>query len=332
MTFFYSWNHSPADPRNTIQTKSKQGSGTKVVSLIASATDILWALGKGNLQVGRSHECDNPQSVITLPQVTWTKFCTDGRSYEIDKRVKAILQEGLSVYGVDAEKLASLEPDVILTQDHCQVCAVSFDDVSAAVCESIDSEPQIISLHPDTLADIQEDIMRVAIAVGDPDAGRTLLTSLQQRINHIKAKIAGERIKPGVVFIEWIEPLMAGGNWIPELIQIAGGRDLLGKPGKHSAQKVLSALSEVDPDVILIAPCGYTIDRTMEELELLTETKTWNTLRAVAEGKVYIADGNRMFNRPGPSVVDTLEIVAEILHPQNFSFPDHHRWWFKMPC
>jgi iron complex transport system substrate-binding protein len=295
----------------------------RIVSLIASATEIIWELGFGPRMVGRSHECDYPREVLELPCVTWTKFRADGRSYEIDERVKAIAREGLSVYGVDTALLDRLAPDVIVTQDHCQVCAVSLADVEAAVCQIVSSRPRIVSLHPDSLADIWRDIRAVAAALGDPERGEAAVTALEARMSAISRRIADAATRrPSVVFVEWIEPLMAGGNWAPELIEMAGGNELIGVAGAHSPQLPFSALMRADPEVIIIAPCGFDLERTRMELPALTSRPEWPRLRAVREGRVYLADGNQYFNRPGPRVAETLEICAEILHPG--LFPPRH--------
>lgn len=299
----------------------------RVVSLIASATEILWALGKGELQVGRSHECDFPEKVRELPQVTWTKFDTDGRSYQIDQRVKSIVAEGLSVYGVDPEMLNELRPDVILTQDHCQVCAVSLGDVENAVCKIVHSNPRVVSLHPDSLDDIFRDIRQVAEAVNDPDAAERLIEGFHSRIEKVEQSLSQAVWKPRVAFVEWIEPLMAGGNWVPQLIEMAGGIDLLGEAEKHSSQLPLNSLREADPDIIIISPCGFGIARTLEEMPRLRELPWWRQLTSVQNDNVFIADGNRFFNRPGPGVIDSMEMLAEMFHPDLFEFGHRGRWW-----
>lgn len=296
----------------------------RIVSLIASATEIVWELGFGSRMVGRSHECDYPQEVLGLPCVTWTKFCADGRSYEIDERVKAIAREGLSVYGVDTTLLDRLAPDLIVTQDHCQVCAVSLADVEAAVCRIVSSRPRIVSLHPDSLADIWRDIRAVAAALGDLERGEAVVAGLSGRMSAITRRIeAAKTRRPSVVFVEWIEPLMAGGNWAPELIDMAGGDERIGVAGAHSPQLPFSALMNADPEVIIIAPCGFDLERTRQELPALTSLPEWHLLRAVRENRVYLADGNQFFNRPGPRVAETQEICAEILHPD--LFPARHK-------
>jgi iron complex transport system substrate-binding protein len=294
----------------------------RIVSLIASSTEIVCALGAGEQLVGRSHECDFPGWVKSLPSVTAPKFPTDGTSYEIDQRVKAIVQEGLAVYRVDAAALEALRPDVIITQSQCEVCAVSTKDVEAAVCSIIGSRPQIVSLEPNALDDIWRDIERVAAALGIEERGRTLIASLQGRMDAVgvRARTAGSR--PTVACIEWVEPLMAAGNWMPTLVELAGGTNLFGTAGKHSPWMTFDELAARDPDVIVILPCGYDIARAAQDLPLLEKQPRWRSLRAVAGGRVFIADGNQYFNRPGPRVVESLEILAELIHPE--LFPPRH--------
>ena len=206
----------------------------RVVSLIASATEIVCALGARDRLVGRSHECDFPEDVTLLPVLTSPKFPVNGSSYEIDQRVKAILQEGLSVYRVDAEKLKALRPHVIVTQDHCEACAVSLKDVELALCDWSGSAAKIVSLRPDRLADIWQDIRQVARALGRESKGESVVAELRARMQAIAEVSATARYRPRVASIEWIDPLMAGGNWMPELVEMAGGENLFGQAGQHS--------------------------------------------------------------------------------------------------
>jgi iron complex transport system substrate-binding protein len=286
----------------------------RVVSLIASATEIVWALGRGSAMVGRSHECDFPDAVLGLPALTAPKFKVEGSSAEIDARVRAIVRDGLSVYRVDADALRALEPDAILTQDHCEVCAVSLADVEAATCTWAGRPVEIVSLRPDSLADAYADIGRVAQALGAPDAGEALVHRMQRRIAAVSARVAG-RPRPRVTFIEWVEPPMAGGNWMPELIEAAGGANLFGTAGRRSGWMQWSELAAADPDAIVVAPCGYDLARCLQELPLLQAKPGWSDLAAVRSGRVYFADGNAYFNRPGPRLADTSEMLAEMLHP-----------------
>jgi iron complex transport system substrate-binding protein len=206
----------------------------RVVSLIASATEIVCALGARDLLVGRSHECDFPPEVARLPSLTEPKFLVTGTSYDINARVKAIVQEGLSVYRVDAERLEALRPDIIVTQDQCDVCAVSLKDVEAALCAWGGRKVEIVSLKPDALADIWEDITKVARAVGRERQGKRLVEELKARTASIAEQSGAARTRPRGAMIEWVDPLMAGGNWMPELVQLAGGENLFGVAGQPS--------------------------------------------------------------------------------------------------
>jgi iron complex transport system substrate-binding protein len=255
--------------------------------------------------------------VRQLPQCTETKFGADGKSYEIDQRVKAILQEGLSVYRVDSELLASLRPDLILTQIQCEVCAVSQKDVEAATCDWVSSKglraPKIVSLETNCLADLWRDIRRVATALEEPQRGEELVARLQNRIQEITANVPpGPR--PTVACIEWIEPLMAAGNWVPELVALAGGQNIFGVAGKHSPWMSMKELIARDPEVIVVMPCGWGIERALSEMEPLTRDPQWQSLKAVRDQRVFIVDGNQYFNRPGPRLVESLEILSEIFH------------------
>ncbi len=299
----------------------------RIVSLIPSGTEIVCALGFETQLVGRSHECDFPESVKRLPVCTEPKFNPDGTSYQIDQRVKAILQESLSVYRVYAEKLRQLQPDVIVTQSQCEVCAVSLQEVEQAVCDWLDSRPKIVSLAPATLSDIWADIARVAEVLEAPQRGRELIQRLNQRVEAITGETRTLSERPTVACIEWIEPLMATGNWMPELIERAGGVNLFGEAGKHSPWMAWEQLLEKDPDVILILPCGFDIQRIRENLSVLMQKPGWSDLQAVRRGQVYLADGNQYFNRPGPRIVESLEILAEILHPDRFQFGHKGSGW-----
>ena len=298
----------------------------RVVSLIASSTEIVCALGAGDELVGRSHECDFPAWVKQLPSVTAPKFALDGSSYEIDQRVKAIVQEGLSVYRVDAARLDALRPDVIVTQAQCEVCAVSTRDVEAAVCQMVHSTiaggPRIVSLEPNGLDDIWRDIAKVADALGRPERGRALVGELQARIDAVATQAAAAPSRPTVACIEWVEPLMAAGNWMPTLVELAGGINLFGQAGRHSPWMTFDELAARDPDVIVILPCGYDVARARQDLPYLEARPGWAELAAVRAGRVFVADGNQYFNRPGPRVVESLEILAELLHPDRF-LPRH---------
>ncbi len=292
----------------------------RIVSLIASGTEIVCALGLEDQLVGRSHECDYPHSVKGLPVCTRPNFAIDGTSHEIDQRVKATLQEALSVYRVDTDLLKELRPSHIITQAQCEVCAVSLKEVERAVCDLTDTKPVIVSLQPNDLADVWGDFQRVAQALGVLDRGHQLTRKLQDRMALITEKTRPLNMRSRVACIEWIDPLMAAGNWMPELVEMAGGINLFGEAGKHSPWIIWKDIQKADPDVILVLPCGFDIPRTQQERRILTQKPGWSDLKAVRGKRVYVMDGNQYFNRPGPRLAESLEILGEVLHPELFKF------------
>lgn len=293
----------------------RSASEPRVISLIASATEILHALGAGATQVARSHECDYPPSILNLPRLTRAKFKVQGASSaEIDRSVKGLIEQGLAVYEVDAELMRALDPDLILTQDQCEVCAVSLADVERALCTWTDSPARIVSLRPHTLDDVYADIRRIAEALGRAEAGRALVAAMTERIAAVSRAVS-DRPRPVLGFIEWIEPPMSGGHWMPEIIAAAGGVSPFGVTGETSPWISWQDVADADPDVILVAPCGYEIENSLPELAALANHPVWSGLRAVREGRVFVADGNAYFNRPGPRLAESTEILAEILHP-----------------
>jgi iron complex transport system substrate-binding protein len=299
----------------------------RIVTLIASATEVVCALGFEDQIVGRSHECDYPESIERLPICTQPKFDPDGTSYEIDQRVKAIVQEGLSVYRVDGEKLRQLEPDVIVTQSHCEVCAVSLRDVERAVCTWLHACPQLVSLAPNALADVWISIEQVADALKVPERGAEVIGHLRARMQAIAERTRDLTHRPTVACIEWIDPLMAAGNWMPEMVEMAGGVNVFGVAGAHSPWMTWEQLRAVDPDIVILLPCGFDMARTRRDLPALAGKPDWHRLNAVQNGRVFLADGNQFFNRPGPRLVESLEILAELLHPERFAFGHEGTGW-----
>ncbi len=290
----------------------------RIVSLIASATEIVHALGLGEYQVGRSHECNFPPEVSRLPVCTRPTFPIGGDSREIDRQVKEKLRSAASLYEVSPEVLDALAPTHIVTQTQCRVCAVSADDVRGALSRTVASRPEVIALEPNELAGIWDGMRSVARACGVPDRGEALVESLTKRLEEIAGRV-GNAGRPTVACIEWPEPLMAAGNWTPELVEIAGGRNLFGVAGKHSPWLEWGGLAAADPEVIVVAPCGYGLERTRAEMHWLTERAEWATLKAVRNGRVFLADGDQYLHRPGPRVVESARVLAEILHPEAFS-------------
>jgi len=285
----------------------------RIVSLISSATEIVDALGMTAHLVGRSHECDYPEAVRSLPVCTRPRIPVDADSAEIDRLVKQSARESISIYDVFADEIERLEPTHILTQIQCDVCAVSLRDVEAAFSRGMKGCPQVVSLQPDSLEQIWGDIRRVAGALGIAERGEEVVGRLRARIESASREIPGT--SPTVACIEWMEPLMAAGNWTPELIALAGGVSLFGEAGKHSPWMRWEDLRAADPDVIVIAPCGFDLARTEQELPFMTSRPGWGDLRA----RAYLADGNQYFNRPGPRVVETHRMLCEMLHPERFA-------------
>lgn len=301
----------------------------RIVSLIPSATEIVDYLGFGDQLVGRSHECDFPLNVEALPALTQPRFDPNGDSRQIDERVKDVLREALSVYWVDEGKLSELAPTHIITQAQCDVCAVNLEDVQRAVSACGLTDARVISLEPMTLDDIYADVGRVAEALNLPDSGAARVAELRTRAEAICREAESLTHKPTAACIEWIEPLMAAGNWVPELVRMAGGVDWFGVPGAHSPWIDWDSIWAHDPDMIVLMPCGFGIERTLAEMPPLTRHPGWDTLRAVKAGHVYITDGNHFFNRPGPRVIESLEILAEIFHPDIFDFGHRGTGWIQ---
>lgn len=304
-------------------------SAHKIVSLLPAATEIVCALGLESSLVGRSHECDYPEAVKALPVCSEANFPDGLSSAAIDVKVKELLADALSVYTVKREVIKELQPDVVITQAQCEVCAVSLPEVELALTDYLDNPARIISLQPNSLEDIFNDISTVAAALDASDAGETLIEDLQERVDIIRHKLKFLENQPTVACIEWLEPMMVSGNWVPELVTIAGGVPVLAQQGKHSPYVNWADIQAADPDVIILMPCGFSIERTMREIDILLHQTCFADLKAVKNNRIYIADGNQYFNRPGPRIVDSVEILAEILHPKQFIFGNEGEGWIK---
>lgn len=302
----------------------------RIVSLLPSATEIVAALGFADALVGRSHECDHPPGVGALPVCTAPRLDVTGGSRAIDRDVRALLEQALSIYELDVARLRELRPDVVITQTQCEVCAVPLAQVEEAAQACLAPQARIVPLEPTGLDAVWADVRRVAAALDVPAEGEALVTRLQARMEAIAMRAAAQEARPGVVTVEWIDPLMAGGNWMPELVRLAGGRNALGEAGALSHGVEWDAVRAADPDVVVVLPCGFDLPRTRQEAALLTERPGWRDLRAVREGRVVLTDGHQFFNRPGPRLVESLEILAEVLHPQAFRFGHEGRGWERM--
>ena len=295
----------------------------RIVSLLPSATEILHVLGLTPFIVGRSHECDYPAEIGDRPICTSARLNPSKSSAAIDQDVKTLLQSALGIYDVNIDQLQALQPTHIVTQDQCDVCAVTFADVEAAVATLAEPRPQVISLQPSTLKEVWADIERVAHHLNVD--GSAAIAQLQQRVAQVQQTVSAMGVShkdnsqanqyPKVATIEWIEPLMGGGNWVPELVGLAGGHNLFGTVGQHSPYLEWDTFLNADPDVIVVMPCGFDLERTRQEMkEAIAQDPRWQKLRAVQQGQLYLTDGNAYFNRPGPRLVDSLEILLEILY------------------
>jgi iron complex transport system substrate-binding protein len=291
----------------------------RIVSLIASATEMVHSLGLGEFLVGRSHECDYPARVLQLPVCTEPVFDVEGDSREIDRRVKETLANAESVYRIFDETLERLQPTHIITQTQCKVCAVSLFDVEKALSARFSTRPEVVAMEPNSLQEIYHDIFRLAKACGVEERGRQLAEEIQREMEAVARTARSTGRRPSVINVEWPEPLMAAGNWIPELTEMLGARNLFGKAGVHSPWMQWDDVVRADPDVVICMPCGYDLKRTRAEMHW----QDWSRLRA----KIFLADGNQYLNRPGPRVAKSLRILAEILYPECFEPTLDHIGW-----
>jgi len=301
-----------------------------IVSLIPAATEIVAALGLTDRLVGLSHECDWPEDLPDLPRLTAPKLDPSAPSAEINRSVKSLIEAALGVYEIDAERLRSLAPDIILTQDQCEVCAVSESALESALADWTGTRPQLVSLSPDRLGDILDDIQRVAALTGVPEAGMEVVLEAKRRIDAVREQARESATRPRLAFLEWIDPLMGGGLWQPELVEAAGAANLTGHAGQHSAVMEPTDLAAADPEIVVAAPCGFDLERTAAEMQALETNAAFTGMTAVQQGRVALCDGNAFFNRSGPRIIDSLEILAEIVHPELFP-PQWEgrawRWW-----
>ena len=297
----------------------------RLVSLLASATEMIAELGALDQLVGRSHECDYPSIVLSLPVVSRVAIDTSASSAEIDAQIKQLAEarqmpedaalRALSIYAIDIALLQELRPDVIFTQTQCEVCAVSERDVMRAVEQLTGLQPRIVALAPHRLTDVWEDLLRVGEALARQEQARQLVQGYQQRLESLSRRChaLGGQQKPRVAILEWLDPLMGAGNWTPELVAYAGGTALFGESGQHTPWLSWEELQAADPDVLVLAPCGFPLARTMQDLPILQRHPAWANLRAVREGRVYAIDGNAYLNRSGPRLVESAALLAYAL-------------------
>ncbi len=303
---------------------------SRIVSLIASSTETICALGFEGQLVGRSHECDYPLSVLKLPICSEAKFGLCGSSIEIDERVRAALEADDAVYRIHGDILKTLDPNIIVTQDQCEVCAVGLREVEAIAEHILEGKPAIVSLAPSSLESVFEGMVEIACAAGDPSRGKDLVASIGERMGRVAFATSNiPKPKPRVACVEWIEPLMVAGNWIPELVGLAGAVDVLGPTKAHSLTIDFEQLRLADPDIVVIMLCGWGIEKAREELEPLLSRGDWNDLRAYRGNRIYYTDGNHYFNRPGPRLADSIEILAEIIHPKYIKYGYEGDAWIR---
>jgi iron complex transport system substrate-binding protein len=300
----------------------------RIVSLLPAATEIAWALGLGEALVGRSHECDWPVEAARLPPLTRPRVDPAASSREIHEAVgRAVNAEpgtSTAIFSLDIEALATLKPDVILTQATCDVCAIAGDDVTEAVRRS-GHRARVVPLSATTLAGLWTDILAVGRETNALPRARELVDRLRARCNSVVCRVAalGRQgiARPKVAVIEWLDPPMAAGNWVPEIVRLAGGHDVLGHAGEHSHWTDWPAVAAADPDVVILSPCGFTLERIVTEAMLPVVQHNLQALRAAREGRLWAIDGHHLLNRPGPRLIDSLEVLAELLHPGGCRFP-----------
>ncbi len=297
------------------------------MSLLPAATEIVAALGIEEFLVGRSHECDFPVGVEGLPVCTQARVDPSGSAERIHREVEALLAETLSVYLVDAQRLRDLEPTHVVTQVTCAACAVSLAEVERALSDWVSPRPALVALDSSDLAGVFRDIERVAGPLGVLERGSDLVARLRRRMDAIRKRARSAGSRPRVATIEWLSPLMAAGNWMPEVVEMAGGENLFGSVGRHSPWLEWETLRTADPDTVIVFPCGFALSRLRSEAGVLRALPGWEDLAAVRSGRVFLADGNQLFNRPGPRLAETLETVTEILHPELFCFGHEGRLW-----
>jgi iron complex transport system substrate-binding protein len=288
----------------------------RIISLVPNGTEILFAVGAGDQVLGVSHECDFPPEARTRPILTGSALTPGMSPSEVDQAVSAQVGSGLSLYTLDEARIAALEPDLIVTQQLCPVCAVSTEQVNGAV-RPLPRCPDLLSLDPKTLEDVLADIRRVGEVTGHAVEAEALLADLERRLEAVRSQVA-DRPRPRVLALEWLDPFFAGGHWVPEMIESAGGKDVVAQPGDHSRRLTWEEVHALDPDVLVVMPCGFDEAGARDQIGLLADRPEWREIRAVREGRVHPVDANGCFSRPGPRLVDGIETMARIFHGPAF--------------
>jgi iron complex transport system substrate-binding protein len=286
----------------------------QICSLLPSATEILFALGLGDSVVGVTHECDFPPEAAKKPPLIRPRVDPQALPAVIDRQVTELVSRGESIYSVDAELLASLAPDLIITQDLCDVCAASPDDLATALSR-FSKRPKILSLTPHSLADVWDDIRKIGEATGKRRDAQGLAITLQQKVAAIEMRVANTP-RPRVLCLEWMEPFYIAGHWVPEMVVKAGGEDVLGGAGEPSFRATAEQIAETAAEIILVMPCGYNSRRAAAEFSFKDLPSSWDRLPAIRDQRVFAVDANSYFSRPGPRLSDGVELLAHLFHPQ----------------
>ena len=309
----------------------------RIVSLLASATEMIYALGCLDQLVGRSHECDYPPEVQSLPVVSKAQIDIDTSSAQIDAQIKQLAHntaepedpalKALSIYTIDIDQLQTLQPDIIFTQTQCEVCAVSERDVMQAIQHLTGLQPRVVSLAPYQLNDVWEDVLRVGEALRRYDQAKMLVSDYKKRLDYLRNATSKFGGKQRVTVLEWLDPLMAAGNWTPELVDYAGGENVFGEVGLHSPWLSWEELQGEDPDVLVLSPCGFSIERTLQDIAILQEHLAWQSLRAVKNRRVYAIDGNQYLNRSGPRLVESAELLGRVIWGEQLGVEVDAKGW-----
>jgi iron complex transport system substrate-binding protein len=287
----------------------------RIVSLLPSATEILFALGLDAEVVGVSYDCDFPRQVSQLRVVVDSRIPPGLPSLEIDRQVREYVERGESLYIVNADALRELAPDLVVTQDLCLVCAASPDDL-AAVLANFEKRPKVLSLNPRNLGDVWADISRVASETSREDCAKKLLAEIEQRLHALRRQVEKISGRPRVAFLEWLEPFYVGGHWVPGMIALAGGEDVFGRVGAPSFRVELKDIVAAAPDIVVVAPCGYDAEQALKEYCTMTFPSEWDAIPAVRDGRVYVFEANAYASRPGPRLVTGVEALSKIFHPE----------------
>ena len=291
----------------------------RICSFLPSATEIIFALGLGDSLYGVSHECDYPAEASAKPKIVRSNIDSANlTSQEIDRLVSEMYARGERIYEVDVAALDNAKPDLVITQELCEVCAISLEDVEAAVVQ-LKMPPQLISLDPHSLDDVLSDIEKIGQVTGTTAKAKELVAEARERIEHVRSSVSGAASRPKVACIEWLDPLIVAGHWIPEMVQLAGGIDILAQPGTPSRRIEIDELVSYDPDVVILMPCGMDTARAVHEFSQLDDLEQWRSLSAVKQGNVYAVDAGGLFSRSGPRLVDGVEMLARMIHPQLFA-------------